>query len=52
MQRTGVFFGQCSELCGANHGFMPIVVESVALPDYTCWLDSKLSEILVRVVFY
>jgi len=29
IKRDGVFFGQCSELCGVNHGFMPIVVESV-----------------------
>jgi heme/copper-type cytochrome/quinol oxidase subunit 2 len=26
MKRDGVFFGQCSEICGINHGFMPIVV--------------------------
>ena len=28
-QRPGVFFGQCSEICGANHSFMPIVIEVV-----------------------
>jgi len=28
--RPGVFFGQCSELCGVNHGFMPIVIEGVS----------------------
>ena len=33
-KRTGVFFGQCSEICGANHRFMPIVVESVSLKDF------------------
>jgi heme/copper-type cytochrome/quinol oxidase subunit 2 len=27
--RPGVFFGQCSELCGAYHGFMPIVIEAI-----------------------
>lgn len=27
-KRSGVFFGQCSEICGANHSFMPIIVES------------------------
>jgi len=27
--RTGVYYGQCSELCGINHGFMPIVIEAV-----------------------
>nr|AIS86052.1 cytochrome oxidase subunit II [Perlodes mortoni] len=29
LSRPGVFFGQCSEICGANHSFMPIVIESV-----------------------
>jgi cytochrome c oxidase subunit 2 len=31
IKREGVFFGQCSELCGVNHGFMPIVIEAVHL---------------------
>jgi heme/copper-type cytochrome/quinol oxidase subunit 2 len=29
INRPGVFYGQCSELCGANHSFMPIVVEAI-----------------------
>ena len=29
--RPGVFYGQCSEICGANHSFMPITVEAVPL---------------------
>lgn len=29
--RPGVFYGQCSEICGANHSFIPIVVEAVPL---------------------
>nr|QEM01931.1 cytochrome c oxidase subunit II [Abscondita chinensis] len=33
MNRVGLFFGQCSEICGMNHSFMPIVVESI-LPKY------------------
>ena len=33
----GVFYGQCSEICGANHSFMPIVVESVPLKDFLAW---------------
>ena len=44
MQREGVFYGQCSELCGANHGFMPIVVESVGLDDYLNWVATKIEE--------
>lgn len=43
-QREGVFYGQCSELCGANHGFMPIVVEAVSLEDYISWVSNKLEE--------
>ena len=29
IKRTGVFYGQCSELCGVNHGFMPVVVSAI-----------------------
>jgi len=29
IKRRGIFYGQCSELCGINHGFMPIVIEAV-----------------------
>lgn len=32
--RPGVFYGQCSELCGANHSFMPIVVEVIDNEDF------------------
>lgn len=42
IKKTGVFYGQCSELCGTNHGFMPICVEAVNLEDYTNWLENKL----------
>ncbi|YP_001648822.1 cytochrome c oxidase subunit II (mitochondrion) [Sylvia atricapilla] len=35
--RTGIFYGQCSEICGANHSFMPIVVESVPLANFENW---------------
>nr|ADO22837.1 cytochrome c oxidase subunit II [Basileuterus bivittatus] len=37
--RPGVFYGQCSEICGANHSFMPIVVESTPLPDFENWFS-------------
>lgn len=33
-KRSGVYFGQCSEICGANHRFMPIVLESVSFKDF------------------
>ena len=45
LKREGVFYGQCSELCGANHGFMPIVVEGVSLEDYVSWVSNKLEDI-------
>jgi len=41
VKREGVFYGQCSELCGINHGFMPIVVEVVSLEDFLIWLKNK-----------
>jgi cytochrome c oxidase subunit 2 len=41
IKREGVFYGQCSELCGINHGFMPIVVEAVSLKNYLIWLKNK-----------
>ena len=42
--REGVFYGQCSEICGANHAFMPIVVEAVSLNDYCNYIASQLGE--------
>jgi cytochrome c oxidase subunit 2 len=38
INRCGIFYGQCSELCGVNHGFMPIVIEGVSFADYAIWL--------------
>nr|YP_010000615.1 cytochrome c oxidase subunit II [Buphagus erythrorhynchus]QOD96514.1 cytochrome c oxidase subunit II [Buphagus erythrorhynchus] len=35
--RPGVYYGQCSEICGANHSFMPIVVESTPLANFESW---------------
>nr|AHK23147.1 cytochrome oxidase subunit II [Xiphorhynchus ocellatus] len=35
--RPGIFYGQCSEICGANHSFMPIVVESTPLNHFENW---------------
>lgn len=37
---SGVFYGQCRELCGSNHSFMPIVVESLSPAGFTLFLDS------------
>nr|AWN56201.1 cytochrome c oxidase subunit 2 [Dinocampus coccinellae] len=38
MDRTGLFYGQCSEICGLNHSFMPIVIEGVKLNYFCHWL--------------
>ena len=43
LQRLGVFYGQCSEICGVNHGFMPIVVKSVKIDNYLTWINNKLN---------
>ena len=37
-QRPGVFFGQCSEICGANHRFMPIVIEIININYFLNWV--------------
>nr|YP_009163345.1 cytochrome c oxidase subunit II [Propithecus tattersalli]P98042.1 RecName: Full=Cytochrome c oxidase subunit 2; AltName: Full=Cytochrome c oxidase polypeptide II [Propithecus tattersalli]AAA20569.1 cytochrome oxidase II [Propithecus tattersalli]AKU37058.1 cytochrome c oxidase subunit II [Propithecus tattersalli]UTE83309.1 cytochrome c oxidase subunit II [Propithecus tattersalli]UTE83322.1 cytochrome c oxidase subunit II [Propithecus tattersalli]UTE83335.1 cytochrome c oxidase subunit II [P len=38
--RPGIYYGQCSEICGANHSFMPIVLELVPLKHFEEWLLS------------
>ena len=41
---VGTYFGQCSELCGQNHSYMPIVVEVVSQEDYDTWvLETRLA---------
>nr|YP_626705.1 cytochrome c oxidase subunit II [Paradactylodon persicus]ABC56128.1 cytochrome c oxidase subunit 2 [Paradactylodon persicus] len=40
--RPGVYYGQCSEICGANHSFMPIVVEATPLNYFQTWSSSML----------
>nr|AGT28479.1 cytochrome c oxidase subunit II [Pseudodiaptomus annandalei] len=40
-QRPGLFFGQCSEICGANHSFMPIVMEVVNTSSFINWIISN-----------
>jgi len=40
-QRPGIFFGQCSEICGANHRFIPIVLESVSGSAFIDWISSS-----------
>nr|AGO28067.1 cytochrome c oxidase subunit II [Opistoplatys sp. HL-2013] len=39
--RPGILFGQCSEICGANHSFMPIVLESISMNQFIKWLKNN-----------
>lgn len=43
IKKTGVFYGQCSEICGVNHGFMPIVVQAINELQYINWINYVLS---------
>nr|YP_009494743.1 cytochrome c oxidase subunit II [Raja asterias]YP_009494769.1 cytochrome c oxidase subunit II [Raja clavata]AWO66549.1 cytochrome c oxidase subunit II [Raja asterias]AWO66575.1 cytochrome c oxidase subunit II [Raja clavata] len=45
ISRPGVYYGQCSEICGANHSFMPIVVEAVPLEHFENWSSLMLEEV-------
>lgn len=40
LNRPGIFFGQCSEICGANHRFIPICVESTSPKNFFKWIKS------------
>ncbi|HEY2050846.1 MAG TPA: cytochrome c oxidase subunit II, partial [Caulobacteraceae bacterium] len=39
--QTGTFYGQCSQLCGINHSYMPIMVRVVSQPEFDAWVASK-----------
>lgn len=43
VERTGVYYGQCSELCGVNHAFMPIEVRVVTEEQYELWVETMLT---------
>jgi cytochrome c oxidase subunit 2 len=45
LKRHGLFFGQCSEICGVNHGFMPIVVLSIPSDSFKSLLHMKIENI-------
>nr|QNE85670.1 cytochrome c oxidase subunit II [Muscina levida] len=40
INRTGLLYGQCSEICGANHSFMPIVIESIPMTYFIKWITN------------
>ena len=46
IKREGVYYGQCSEICGVNHGFMPIVIKGVSTNVYTNWISAKLDNLI------
>jgi cytochrome c oxidase subunit II len=41
IKKPGVYFGQCSELCGARHGFMPIAIEALPADKFAAWVKAK-----------
>jgi heme/copper-type cytochrome/quinol oxidase subunit 2 len=43
--KTGKYFGQCSEICGVNHGFMPIVVEAVSMDHYVTFIKTLIEDL-------
>nr|QLY89878.1 cytochrome c oxidase subunit II [Neoleria inscripta] len=43
LNRPGLFYGQCSEICGANHSFMPIVIESVPVNYFIKWISKNMN---------
>nr|YP_010321626.1 cytochrome c oxidase subunit II [Glyptotendipes tokunagai]UKO31619.1 cytochrome c oxidase subunit 2 [Glyptotendipes tokunagai] len=42
INRPGLYFGQCSEICGANHSFMPIVIESIPTNHFIKWISNMI----------
>jgi cytochrome c oxidase subunit 2 len=47
IKREGTYYGQCSEICGVNHGFMPIVVRGVSVDNFVKWIGSKLEDLTI-----
>ena len=47
-EKVGVYRGQCAELCGKDHAFMPIVVDVKSEADYLAWVDGKRKEMLAK----
>jgi len=47
IKREGTYYGQCSEICGVNHGFMPIVVRGISVNNFVKWIGSKLEDLVI-----
>jgi cytochrome c oxidase subunit 2 len=41
IEKEGIYYGQCMELCGARHGYMPIAIEAVPRPQFEAWIRSQ-----------
>ena len=44
INRPGIYYGQCSELCGAYHGFMPVMIEAVSKEEFDAWVQQAKEE--------
>ena len=51
-EKEGIYFGQCSELCGKDHAYMPITVKVVSQDDYNAWLSAAKLEYAGTVQSY
>lgn len=49
IKKPGTYYGQCSELCGSKHGFMPIAVKAVSKEEYQEWVKSKIDPVTVEI---
>ncbi len=47
-EKTGDFYGQCYELCGKEHAYMPIHVKVLSAQDYSAWVDGEMKKIAAR----
>jgi len=50
IDKKGVYYGQCSELCGVNHGFMPIAIEVVSKDDFDNWIKKSKEKFASRAI--
>ena len=44
VNKEGTYYGQCSELCGVNHGFMPIAIRAVSKAEFDAWVENAKTE--------
>ncbi len=50
-EREGVYYGQCSEICGIRHSYMPIAVEVVSRPEFEAWIDGQRADAGLTAMF-